>query len=347
MQKLNAKKKVVSLDKISNKMKDLIQSKLDPGFEIVFCENDKEVENHISTADVLITFTRGISREWLEKAEACRFIQKLGAGVNNIDLETATKKGIPVSNTKGGNARSVAEHAVLLMMAVYKQLIVADNEIVYEGNWLKTELRDNSYELSNKKVGLVAFGNIGKEVAKILQGFQCDVRYYDVYRLTAEQETELNVRFMELDQLLADSDVISLHAPLNEQTYHLINEEKLKLMKPTSILINTCRGGIVDEEALYRCLNNRQILGAGLDVFEKEPVDQSHPLTTLNNIVLTPHIGGGTVEAMQNVIDKACRNINHFLLCESFYDQADVVNLSALTLSENKKNVKLRKEKFR
>ncbi|MBP1155849.1 phosphoglycerate dehydrogenase-like enzyme [Paenibacillus sp. PvR052] len=333
---MSAMTKVVSLDKLSDKMKLLIQSKLNPNVEIVFCEQESDREVHISSADVLITFTKGISKVWLEKASACRFIQKLGAGVNNIDMETASRKGIPVSNTKGLNARSVAEHAVLLMMSVYKQLITAHNEIVYKGNWLKTELRDRSHELTRKKIGLVGFGAIGKEVANILQGFQCDVRYYDVYRLTAEQERNVNVSFMELDPLLAESDVISLHVPLNEHTYHLINEEKLKLMKPTTILINTCRGGIVDEKALFQYLSSRRILGAGLDVFEKEPVDRNDPLTTLNNIVLTPHIGGGTVEAMENVVDKACRNINHFMVNGAPYDESDVVNLAALTMSVNK-----------
>jgi phosphoglycerate dehydrogenase-like enzyme len=327
--------RVVSLDKISDRMKSLIRSKLHSDFEIVFCENDHDVQNHISSANVLITFTRGISKEWMEQAETCRFIQKLGAGVNNVDLETASNRGIPVSITKGGNARSVAEHAVILMMMVFKQINIAHNEIVNKGSWLKTELRDRSYELSHKKVGLVGFGAIGKEVAKLLQGFDCDIRYFDVYRLTDEQQIQNNVRFMELDQLLAESDVVSLHTPLNEQTYHLINEHKLKLMKPTSILINTCRGGIVDEEALYRCLLNQQILAAGLDVFEKEPIDLGHPFTMLTNIVLTPHIGGGNVEAMHNVVDKACRNINHFHQHGSFYDEMDIVNLSALTLMDH------------
>lgn len=332
---LNARKKVVSLDKLSDKMKHLIHSKLDPAIEIVFCENDSDREVHISSGDVLITFTKGISKEWIEKANQCRFIQKLGAGVNNIDMDTASSRGIPVSNTKGQNARSVAEHTILLMMSVYKQIITAHNEIAYKGNWLKTELRDRSYELSYKKVGLVGFGAIGKEVANLLRGFQCDIRYYDVYRLSDEQETNANVSFMELDPLLAESDVISLHVPLNQHTYHLINEEKLKHMKSTAILINTCRGGIVDEQALYQVLKSRKILGAGLDVFEKEPLEQNDLLTTLNNVVLTPHIGGGTVEAMENVVDKACRNIHHFLVNGVPYDEADVVNLSALKLSVN------------
>ncbi|SDI83548.1 2-hydroxyacid dehydrogenase [Paenibacillus naphthalenovorans] len=332
---MNTRKKVVSLDKLSDKMKHLIQSKLDPAVDIVFCEQESDKDIHLSSADVLITFTKGISKAWLEQAAQCRFIQKLGAGVNNIDLETAARKGIPVSNTKGQNARSVAEHAVLLMMSVYKHIITAHNEMVLNGKWLKTELRDRSYELSQKKVGLVGFGAIGKEVANLLRGFQCEIRYYDVNRLSDEQETKTNVSFMEFEPLLAESDVISLHVPFNQHTYHLINEENLKLMKPTAILINTCRGGIVDEQALYQSLKNRQILGAGLDVFENEPLEQNDLLTTLNNVVLTPHIGGGTVEAMENVVDKACRNINHFLLSGTPYDEADVVNLSTLKLSGN------------
>lgn len=321
--------KIMVFDQISLKMQTMLRNKLGSDFEIVFCENDANRETHISTADALITFTRGISKDLIEKADKCKIIQKLGAGVNNIEVDAASKKGIPVCNTQGQNARAVAEHAVMLMLAVYKQLIKAHNGIVREGNWLKTNLRDHSYQLSHKKVGLIGLGHIGKEVSQILQGFQCDMRYFDVYRLPKEQETDFNVSFMELDQLLRSCDIISLHAPLTDQTYRLIDENKLLLMQVNSILINTSRGGLIDEKMLYLFLKEKKLLGAGLDVFEEEPIDLKHPLKTLDNVVLTPHIGGGTVEAMENVIEQACRNINQFLLFRSFYDKGDVVNLTS------------------
>jgi phosphoglycerate dehydrogenase-like enzyme len=322
--------KLVCMDKLSSKMKMLILKNVSDNIKVFFCESKEDTETHIGTADVLITFTHGISKEWIEQAESCKFIQKLGAGVNNIDIMGASKKGIPISNTRGLNARSVAEHAVLMMLALYKHLITAHNNIVQQGIWLKTGLRDFSYELTNKKVGLIGVGNIGREVVKLLKGFGCEIFYYDVNRLSTEEESQLEIQYTDVDTLIESADVITLHVPLNKDTYHLINADNLGKMKSNAILINTCRGGVVDEEALYHVLTNRKILGAGFDVFEQEPIDSTHRFTPLDNVVLTPHIGGGTVEAMEKVIEKACNNINFFLSQGYYLDETDVVNLTEI-----------------
>lgn len=324
------KTKVVSLDTLSERTREMILSNLNSDIEVVFFDSYEESVAELNSADVLVTFTRGIPKSVIDNATSCRLIQKLGAGVNNIDIKAASERGIPVCNIKGGNSRAVAEHTILLMMALYRQIIVAHNEIVKEDKWLKTELRDNSFQLSYKKVGLIGFGAIGRSVSKILQGFGCDVRYFDLYRLSEDEERTLQVQFVGLEELISSSDVISLHIPLTEETYHLIDSDALSKMKNTVVIVNTCRGGVIDEEALYAHLKNGRMLGAGLDVFETEPVPAGHPLKTLNNVVLTPHFAGGTVEAIDAVTGRACANINHFLVHGSLPNPLDVVNLVEL-----------------
>ncbi|WP_209124590.1 2-hydroxyacid dehydrogenase [Alkalihalobacillus sp. BA299] len=324
------KNKIVCMDTLSEKMKFLLKKYVPENSELIFCENDQETEEHIASAKVLLTFTKGISKEWIKKADACKWIQKLGAGVNNIDIDEASKRGILVANAKGMNSRSVAEHAVLLMLSVFKHLIPAHNGIVYHGEWLKTGLRDFSYELSNKKVGLIGLGDIGKHVANLVKGFGCQVFYYDIARLSPEKEEDLEITFLDMDTILKSTDVVSLHVPLTKETYHLINKERLSLMKETAILINTCRGGVIDENSLYEALVNRKILGAGIDVFAHEPVSQHHKLASLENVVLTPHIGGGTVEAMEAVIKKSCSNINSFLINNHYENINDVINIEKI-----------------
>jgi phosphoglycerate dehydrogenase-like enzyme len=323
------------MDKISERMESLCRGYLGELSELVFCKDDSDREKHISSANVLVTFTEGVSRKWLEKAESCVLIQKLGAGVNNIDIEGATNRNIQVSNTVGLNATSVAEHSVLLMAATLKHLVTAHNKIVQEGIWLKTGLRDRSYELSYKKVGLVGFGNIGRQVKRILSGYGCEVFYYDIYRLPPEEEKALGVKYMEIDSLIEEADIVSLHVPLNKHTYHLLNEDRLRRMKKTAVLINTCRGGVVDEKALYEVLSSGHLTGAGLDVFESEPITNEHLLASLPNVILTPHIGGGTKEAMEAVIQKACENINSVLHDGTVTNEDSVVNRKELNKSLN------------
>lgn len=312
-EELKPKKKVLILDRISEKMEKLCLDHAYPGTQIIFCRDDNDREEHIANSEILVTFTRGVPKGWISKAKRCILIQKLGAGTNNIDIEEASSRNIPVANTKGLNATSVAEHTVTLMTATLKHIVHAHNGIVLEDKWLKTELRDQSYQISYKKIGLVGFGNIGRQVNKILKGYECEVYYYDVYRLSKTEERKLGITYIELEDLIQKSNIISLHVPLNEQTHHLLNEKRLNKMKKNAVLINTCRGGVIDEKALYKVLKSGHLLGAGLDVFESEPITNENKLTKLPNVVLTPHIGGGTNEAMEAVIREAFCNINRVL----------------------------------
>lgn len=298
--------------------------------EVIFCENDEDVLRYISSANILVTFTNGISAEWLAKAKECVLIQKLGIGVNNIDIDGANRRKIPVANTPGLNATAVAEHTVALMTSTLKHIVNAYNKMVYEGKWLKTGLRDFSYQLSHKKVGLIGFGNIGREVRRILRGYDCEVFYYDLYRLSPEEEKELDIKYVEFNQLIQESDVVSLHVPLNKHTYHLMGKNNLEKMKKTAILINACRGGVIDEKALYEVLKSGHLTGVGLDVFETEPITKNNMLTTLPNAVLTPHIAGGTNEAMEAVAAFAFENINSMLKTGKVINTDAIVNLNAL-----------------
>ena len=173
-------------------------------------------------------------------------------------------------------------------------------------------------------------GNIGRIVAKLLSGFECEVAYYDVNRLPGADEKALGVTYMDVDALVERSDVITIHAPLTEQTRYLINERRLNMMKRTAVVINTSRGGLVDETALLKALQAGHLLGAGLDVFEKEPVDQQHPLGKLENVILTPHTAGGTNEAMEAVVQEAFLNINSMLQNRTLANEKNIVNLKDL-----------------
>lgn len=324
------KKKVLVTDKISEKTKLFSQKYITPEADLYFSDHPGDCEGQIASAHVLITATKGISKEMIDQAENCIYIQKYGAGVNNIAVGEATNRGIPVGCVAGVNATSVAEYAVLFMLAVSRHLTIAHNKLVYEGLWLKAVLRDDCYQLSGKKIGLIGLGNIGRQVVKLLQGFNCQVRYFDIFRQPPEEEARLGVAYTDLDTLIRESDVISLHAPLTDQTYHIINEKRLMAMKPRSILVNTSRGGLVDEKALINVLNSGHLLGAGIDVYENEPIDNNHPLTKIDRVILSPHNGGGTNEAVEAVVKESYKNINSMLLQGKVSVRNYVVNADRL-----------------
>ena len=318
---------VLVTDPISAKTQQLTLQYIDPQAKVVFSNGDQAVlAEYLPQAQVLITSTKGISPEMLQAAGECRYIQKYGAGVNNIAIPQATRRRIPVGNTPATNSRSVAEAALTLILAVYKQVVRGHNALAREGRWLKTVLRDDNHELTGKTVGIVGMGNIGQNLVALLQGFRCRVLYYDAFRLSPEREQALGVTYLELDELLAQSDVVSLHVPLLDETRHMIDARRLALMKPEAVLINCARGGVVDERALYQALKERRLLGAGIDTFEKEPADQNNPLCSLDNVTLSPHNGGGTVEAVEKVVQKAAENINSILRDGTIAQSAYLVN---------------------
>jgi phosphoglycerate dehydrogenase-like enzyme len=240
--------------------------------------------------------SRGIGGEFFRAAPKLKLVQLLSAGFDRVDIEAARKAKVPVSNNGGANAIAVSEHTVLLMLAVLKRLVRLHNDLV-AGKWrVGNQVESAVYELSGKLVGIVGLGNIGKKVARRVQAFDARVQYYDVLRLTENEEDQLGVRFVLFDELLRTSDIVSLHVPLDDTTRAMIGKRELSLMKPSAIIVNTCRGPVIDEAAIYHALSTKQIAAAGLDVLTEEPTPKDNPLLTLPNVTLTPHSAGPTWE---------------------------------------------------
>lgn len=232
--------------------------------------------------------------EFYAHAPKLKLVQTLSAGYNTYDLDAARAAGVPICNNGGANATAVAEHALMLMLAVSRKLIWV-HEGVVSGRWRGNDFNSAKlYELEDKTLGIVGLGNIGKKVARRAKAFDMRVIYYDTNRLTADQEDALGIRFALFPELLKTSDVVSLHVPLDLSTHNLIGERELSLMKKTAILINTCRGPVVDEVALYKALRDEVIMAAGLDVMVEEPPKPDHQLFTLKNAIFSPHSAGPT-----------------------------------------------------
>ena len=302
---------VLCVDLLPAAMRELIAGQKPECLNLVFAETSEEKERITKAreADYILCSWTPVSGQVIEAGQRLKLIQKYGIGVDKIDLKTAAKRGVPVCIAAGANAVAVAETAITLMLAVYKRLCLAHNSL-RAGQWLKWELRTGCYELWNKTVGLLGGGNIGRAVAKRLShGFECRVLYYDVYRLPQETEAALGMTYAPMDELLRQSDIVSLHLPLMPETKGLIGAKAFAMMKPTAVLINTARGGVVDEPALIEALQKGTIAAAGLDVFAKEPPDCDNPLLRMDNVVVTPHNGGGTVDTVKRVVGHAFDNI--------------------------------------
>jgi len=242
---------------------------------------------------VVIRGRTKLSRELIEKADTCKIIARVGVGLDNIDQEVAKEKNIRVINAVEGATTAVAELVIGLMLSMAREIPRADREI-RNGNWIKKELAGS--ELKGKYLGIIGLGNIGKRLGRLTRALNMNIIGYDVVPIDEEFSKEVGLMKADLDTLLSSADYVSLHVPLLDSTHHMINAEKLKLMKNTARIINTSRGGVIDEEALYNSLKEGNIAGAALDVFEVEPAT-GNKLTTLPNFVATPHMGAQTKEA--------------------------------------------------
>jgi phosphoglycerate dehydrogenase-like enzyme len=275
---------------------DIARSLTPPGFELVVADpGTPEFYQAAADAEYYLGLARQMGGEFFRAAPKLRLVQLLSAGYDRVDVEAARKAAVPVANNGGANAIAVAEHTMMLMLAVLKKLVRFHNDVV-AGKWRVGNMADGVYELAGKRLGIIGLGNIGKKVARRAAAFDMRIQYYDIARLTEEQEDALGVRFVLFGELLRTSDVVSLHVPLDDTTRHLVGARELALMKPGAVLINTCRGPVVDEAALYRALKEGQIAGAGLDVLVDEPPAPNHPLFALPNVTLTPHSAGPTWE---------------------------------------------------
>lgn len=235
-----------------------------------------------------------VTAEDLAVLPRCGAIIRTGSGTDNMPVAAATKRGVIVANTPGAVSGAVSDHAIGLLFAVLRQIVVHDRAL-RKGAWVrKTDLL--CWHPSGQTLGLIGFGNIAQLIARKMSGFEMTVLAYDPY-VSADVMASQGVRAAELDDVLSQSDFVSINCPLKEDTYHLIGERELRLMKPAGVLINTARGSVVDEGALFRALTEGWIAAAGLDVFEQEPVDPDNPLLQLDNVVVTPHIGSRSDES--------------------------------------------------
>ena len=307
-----ANAKVVFLHGLHQKIVDAIVSFNPAGFTttVVSGKDPEEIQiDAISDADFIVVFRAKLSERMLRSAKKAKLIQLLSAGYDSINLKLLRELNIPCANNGGANSRAVSDHAVMAMLALYRRLSWAD-EAVRAGKWAAAIDGMNTFEMANKVVGIFGFGNIGQKVARRVQGFDAVVQYFDIFPQTPERERELNVkRVATREELFRTSDIISFHAPLTKDTFHVVNRENLALMKPTAIVINTCRGPVVDEAALIEALQQKRIAGAGIDVFEKEPTDPDNPLFKLDNVVLSPHSAGTTWDTWFRRADFAYKNM--------------------------------------
>jgi len=277
------------------------QAETPPPKEIII-EKIKDCEG------ILTLLTDKIDAEIMDKAPKLRIISNYAVGYDNIDVKSATQRGIMVTNTPGVLTETTADLAFALILATARRIVEAD-KFTRSGKWKSWgPMLFLGRDVYGATLGIIGLGRIGQAVARRAKGFNMKVIYYSRKR-KEDVERELGVEYRELHSLLREADIVSIHTPLTEETYHLIGEKELSLMKPTAILINTARGAVVDQKALYKALKERRIFGAGLDVYEKEPIDADDPLMELDNVVLLPHIGSASVETRGRMARMAAENL--------------------------------------
>ena len=254
----------------------------------------EQIAEKIGNYEVVVVRSRTkITKDLIQRADKCKVIARVGVGLDNIDQDTAKEKNIRVINAVEGAMNAVAELVIGLMLSLAREIPRADRE-VRNGNWIKKELMGT--ELRGKYLGIVGLGNIGKRLGRLAKSFNMNIIGFDVMPIDEEFSKEVGLMKADLGTLLASSDYVSLHVPLLDSTKHMINAEKIATMKSTARIINTSRGGVIDEDALYDALKNGNLGGAALDVFEIEPAT-SNNLRELPNFISTPHMGAQTKEA--------------------------------------------------
>jgi len=324
--------RVVNIEPLPDWIQGIYESVFDaPDYDLVWAAelSDAELEKALPDAEILVTGKRPITEQMINRAsEKLRLIQTIGRAPWAVDLAVAQKAGVPVSQIPHGGAIAVAEHTLALMLGVYRKLVtghlgtvgsdyidldlepIRTSERVIAFNWLKMS---GVEQLFGKTLGLIGFGDIGLEVARRARAFDMEVLYTKRHRMPPEHEEMAGVTYGPLDELLNRSDVVSLNAPHTDETEGMIGAAEFSLMKETAILVNTARGGLVDEDALVDALADNRLAGAGLDVFIDEPAPVGHPLLELENVLLSPHTGGGTGGGQKGVVNELKANIERLV----------------------------------
>ncbi len=315
--------KVLYLSHAPEEVYGMIRAAAGDRFEVLTLSRDDDAERmaRLAEADVVIVASHHFTRPLIEAARRLVFVHHQGVGYQDtIDVDALRRTGARLAINPSGTTIGVAEHAVLLTLATMRRLAFADSEL-RQGRWHVNALRFESRELDGKTVGYVGMGRIGQAAAERFRAFGTHGLYADpVVRLPPEREQTLHLQRADLNSLLRTADIVSLHVPHIAETHHLINRETLAVMKPGAVLINTARGGLVDEKALVEALDSGHLGGAGLDVFEDEPFTADNPLARFRNVVLTPHISAGTRDAFEAKMQGVFSNLARF------YDGLEVEN---------------------
>ena len=293
-----------SFTSASKKPLEMLEEK---GYEIIKNEtgkplNEREMLLLIKDVDGIIIGIDKLNVEIIRQTCNLKVISKYGVGVDNIDIKAATEQGIVVTNTPMANIDAVADIAFALMLALARKIPEANRE-TKAGNWKKFI----GTSVWRKKLGVIGLGKIGRQVVKRAQGFEMEILCYDIIQ-DEEFARQFGVRYVDLEVLLKESDYITIHAPLSDATRNMIGYKELEMVNENSFIINTSRGGIIDESALYDALKNNKIKGAGLDVYEKEPPENS-PLMELENVIMLSHNGAYTEEAIANMGIESAQNL--------------------------------------
>ena len=296
-----------------------------------FVINNTE-ESHLieklSDVDGIIVRTADINKKILSKAKNLKILSRHGVGYDNVDIEFLNTNKIALAITGSANATSVAEHVMTMMLCLTKNIFESD-KLVKSNKFQDKGILPNFFELYKKNILILGFGRIGKALAKRCMGFEMSIYVHDPF-VSKEDIAEHNCIPIDKEEGFKIADYISIHLPLNSQTKDLISFEQFDIFKSNLILINTARGGIINEEALYKALKNKKIFGAGIDVFEKEPPIENHKLFTLNNTLLTPHNAALTLECRKRMSVESCENVVNFLTESKSLNENNIINLNII-----------------
>ena len=279
-----------------------------PGNEIVTVTDQAEYEA-MTEGDVIVVRVLKTPASVLAPKKDLKAVIRWGAGYDSVDIEAAGKQGVFVANMPGVNAYAVAELAVGLMIAAGRK-VIDQNRLTQDGIWDNKLYAPQMTSLNHKTVGVIGGGNIGRKVATEVQSFGANVIYYDAFRLSEEREKEFHMEYKPLEELVKEADVITLHVPLLDSTKHMIGEKQFEEMKDHVIIVNTARGGLIDDEALAKALVNGKVAAAGLDCVENENL-QENSLARMSNVILTPHMGGSSNDLAAEMIPKIAEQIKN------------------------------------
>jgi len=287
--------------------------------DVVSSLNDEDLAMHAADAEILLVIQRKVDAHILSILPHVRFIQRVGVGYDNLDLEALQRAGVVAAYTPGANAAAVAEHTILLMLALLKRFPAAESA-TRRGSWPSMELFQAGIgDLANSTVGLIGFGSIGRAVAQRLVPFGPRLLYTTRHAVDSTTEQQFCVRYASLDELLASSTIVSLHVPLTGDTRRLIGETELAKMQAGAFLVNTSRGEVIDEAALHHAIESGKLGGAALDVLSNEGPG-GNPFSDLSQVIVTPHIAGGSRAAVEKAIQMALANIMRYLRGEPVHD---------------------------